>query len=155
MDREIKFRAWDRNRKIMLYPPPPIDSMIMAREGSPGGKHARIPNGTETRSFPAYMTWDGRCYIDGIYQDLKWLQFTGLWDANGKEIWEGDIVIAPGARQAMAVQYQAPSFIMRAKTASGGWSKAWSEFVLSPNQKQFQEVIGNVCEHPELLGHDT
>jgi len=54
--REIKFRAWDKNRKEMC--PDCINSM-----GNPNWRAGKI-----------------------------FMQFTGLHDKNGKEIYEGDVV---------------------------------------------------------------
>ncbi len=74
-------------------------------------------------------------------------QFTGLKDKNGKEIYEGDIVIISGAKQAMFVLYQPPSFVMKVSKKN----KSWSEFNLAPEENQFFEVVGNIYENPELL----
>lgn len=76
-------------------------------------------------------------------------QYTGLTDKNGKEIYEGDIV-SHGGGKGMAVIYQPPKFVMKEKIKKG-FSACWSEFTLSPDQNQFEEVIGNIYEHGELL----
>lgn len=69
MSREIKFKAWDNINKKMILPPHPFDS-------NPGES----------------MTFDGRTYHNGVYQDYTFLQFVGLQDINGVDIYDGDIV---------------------------------------------------------------
>lgn len=113
-----------------------------------------------------FRTWDGEQMIspDYIGRDGKarWsensipqytdkvMQFTGLRDKNGKQIWEGDIVRSPGGPIQGIVVWQAPSFVMKDKLKSG-YSKRWTEFFVAPGHKQLQEVIGNIYENPELV----
>mgnify|MGYP001575772868 CR=1 FL=1 len=82
-----------------------------------------IPNGTKS---------DNGIYI--------FMQFTGLLDKNGKEIYEGDILKYDG--ETRVVIYEAPSFELQLKeTRAFAWDN-WAEF---------GEVIGNIHENPELL----
>lgn len=77
----------------------------------------------------------------------KIMQFTGLLDKNGKEIYEGDIVTFSDAieNKKVVIEYIAPSFRY---TVHGGKVDGitfdligWSTW----------EIIGNIYENPELL----
>ena len=139
--REIKFRAWDNKKKKWLL----------------GYNYKELGGFSLTGELVLLGEWSAVidrflfCRDGYKFDDLKIMQFTGLKDKNGKEIYEGDLVISPGAKQAMWVEYQAPSFVMRCKTEGGSKSKSWCEFALAPTENQVQEIIGNIYENKELL----
>lgn len=128
MSREIKFRAWDRTVNTMC--------------------------GVGEIHFCA-----GGLLIEGMGvhlgknkpndESIVLMQYTGLKDKNNKEIYEGDIV-KHGDFNALVV-YQAPSFVMKKKQRN----KTWWEFISAPFTSQFEEVIGNIYENPELVETDN
>lgn len=64
------------------------------------------------------------------------MQFTGLLDKNGKEIYEGDIIeweVRPGTKDRMAMEFFSDL-------------QTWKPYI-----NQTSEVIGNIYSNPELL----
>ena len=81
---------------------------------------------------------------------LDWdtpLQYTGLTDKNGKEIYEGDIVIdVPNKKEGWraAIAWADVSFYLsKEHPAERDFYELW--------QRNRLEVIGNIYENPELL----
>ena len=70
----------------------------------------------------------------------EWMQYTGLKDKNGKEIYEGDILDNEGARQKYEVIFHNGCFCI----SQGGLG--YHIF----NEKKV-EVIGNIYENKDLL----
>jgi uncharacterized phage protein (TIGR01671 family) len=91
-----------------------------------------------------------------MLNDVVLMQFTGLHDKNGKEIWEGDIVrrevcspddMAYGAYgYAGIVKWERGKFVIECDEDNSFYDHmgdlfSWNEL----------EVIGNIHENPELL----
>ena len=119
--RKIKFRAWDSNAKKLILPND--NCRIHFNEGLPYG----------------ILKWDGNILI---HEDIL-MQYTGLKDKNGKEIYEGDIVNADDDVE--IVQYEGYGFlpfINQVPCAIDAYSE-WEYTTI--------EIIGNIYENHELL----
>ena len=120
MQRIIKFRAWDSFRKEMLYDAVTFEQ----REGYIGVNVINPVTGKRT----------------------DYMQYTGLLDSCGKEIYEGDIVkhnYGFGHGKG-AVEYIPPEFMLTDENGD-----LCSE-LLGRTIAEI-EVIGNIYKNPELL----
>lgn len=79
------------------------------------------------------------------YTDYEWMQYTGLKDKNGKEIYEGDILEFSGNVVALGiVKYNENFATFQACNGNSGW--------LFGNESGTSiEIIGNIYENPELV----
>jgi uncharacterized phage protein (TIGR01671 family) len=116
MSREIKFRAWDKCRETM-----PSNAKWV---------EFRIINGTLSA-----VNYD----YEGNEQQLPIMQFTGLKDKNGVDIYEGDILENTNP----IWKTEIISFAMSWGESNGCWDG------FSP--KEDFEIIGNIHANPELL----
>ncbi len=119
MSREIKFRAWDKDDKRMF------------QNVTVGNKLAVIVWDEEDEEMTYYTTTP----TNGSFE---FMQFTGLLDLHGKEIYEGDILEAGNG----SMRHRSAG-VMEWHNDKG----KWTEF--SPLNRF--EVIGNIYEHPDLL----
>ncbi|TLF43596.1 YopX family protein [Lacticaseibacillus zeae] len=126
MKREIKFRAYSSHNHKM-YPVSNIEWDIDGR---------------------IWVTADdGKNGIELIDEEAHLMQFTGLKDKNGREIYEGDVldiglrnqdgkpVVAPVSYETYAAGY----------VLDNGGNGIWQRLTKDC------EVIGNIFENPELL----
>ena len=76
------------------------------------------------------------------------MQFTGLHDKNGKEIWEGDLVKKED-RLPYKVVFDKGCFTVAPLGEDGKWYAASGLYLATFHGEL--EVIGNIYENPELL----
>jgi len=130
--REIKFRAWNTNRKRMHTAEEMGEDQLTL---SPDGRGFINVHGTSTK-------------LSQYLPHLLPMQFTGLCDKNSKEIWEGDIIIhdnhirSAGHFKIDWDKYKAGWVLLGVGKEKAMWLKDWSA--------DFVEIIGNIHENPEL-----
>lgn len=82
------------------------------------------------------------------------MQYTGLHDKNGKEIYEGDVV-TDGNKDLWAIRYsnEDMGFVFQNPTDKSNFNTmGWLQTNdLRQNEDSIFEVIGNVFENPELI----
>ena len=122
MQREIKFRVWDKHTKTFIY----------------FGDKFWFDDTANTITFQCSSVLGER---DPDGNRFVLLQFTGLRDKNEKEIYEGDIVKIIGALNA-EIYWDFGSWQLRNKGRAGG---------LLFNLNDHLEVIGNIYQDSHLL----
>jgi uncharacterized phage protein (TIGR01671 family) len=125
MKREIKFRAW----------------------------HSKAKNWVMKCDIPKCFVEDDDCVVFDAPRHIKLSQYTGLKDANGKEIYEGDILDSGGEDGYLG------------ELVFVAWNQDELQWVVSTEDCDFRdclrscfadksivwEVVGNIYENPKLL----
>lgn len=147
MNRDIKFRAWDNKYKYMNY------KVLVGMWGE---------DVLDDKNYTACAMWidpknvDYKCephwgHFEPYHKDIELMQYTGLKDINGKEIFEGDIIeggyLNPLTGEFLSrkyiVEYENAQFIGKIISHTP-YGDTWLHFIKG-------EVIGNIYENLELL----
>ena len=139
MKREIKFRVWDHNTDTMMIP----DNFEFC-----DGEICWIDAGREAGP---------KSGNDGDPGQFEIMQYVGLHDKNGREIYEGDILKVTsedGESYVAAVKWfgdeDYPAFDLEGIPVAWNYdANALATIFQSGVEKC--EVIGNIFENPELL----
>ena len=107
--REIKFRAWDKENEAMVY-----------------------PKGILFDARVVYFS----CGTLEPHEGYELMQYTGLNDKNGTEIYEGDILLSGDLVDVVTF-------------SEGCFHLKNAGYLIS--ELRVYEVIGNIYENPELL----
>ena len=139
MSRDIKFRGWDSVNEVML----PVES-INFREG-----YVSLNEGDNSLTDTLEM--------------IELMQYTGLKDKNGKEIYEGDILRCKCLKKCKldscaekVIQYKNSIIEWWESGCNLGYrlrdSKGKTMMIKPTHLRTMEvEVIGNIYENPELL----
>ena len=132
--REIKFRAWDKTYSLMNY------------KVQVGNTDYADQNYTCNSIWVDYGDNNSVGWINADEKCIELMQYTGLKDKNGKEIYEGDIIefYFLGSDEKAEIVYnedRAMFCLQYNKNKLNGWH-------LNPSK---YNVLGNIYENPELL----
>lgn len=134
MSREIKFRAWDSVHNRMIY----LKDCVSFGYSNEFDTYELYfeENNLRCRGYYEFDDDFGINIVDET--DLPVMQYTGLKDKNGVEIYEGDLILIGEKRRKVEVIFK-----------DGSFGYLYNNICV-PFQYQSPEVIGNIYEDKEV-----
>lgn len=150
MNRVIKFRAWDIENKKMIYDFANFSSgnIIDVPEGR-WSHELRLTNKNEIKASLNFKSNDA--FETKRIEYIPTMQYTGLEDKNGVEIYEGDIIEELWLSPVSGEKYPLRMAVFRDIT--GAWRVKYPNGTLGNVHllRKRIEVIGSIYENSELL----
>ena len=138
--REIKFRAWDNFNNRMIQNDRILKICFVKSNHIPSlvvYSNRNIENHTEIRE-------NDKQYCS----EFELMQYTGLKDKNGKEIYEGDILTSAFSKRIVIFDENTCSFMLKDIDLRN------ELFSLTKEKSKNLEIIGNIYENKDLIGDE-
>ena len=134
MSRDIKFRLWSKIGKKFIKTDDPDLNFVINSDGY----------------LYSIENFYGEIYVS-LQLDIVVLQFTGLQDINGKDIYEGDI-LKYNFPYDERLKHVSPVKFLETEASFGIKDIYGNEIPLYRiTANNYFEVVGNIYENPELL----
>lgn len=136
MSRDIKFRVWHKQNKVMMW----LKQIVWFPDSEE--RITAFPFDQREKNFTGSL-----CH-------LEMMEYTGINDKNGREIFEGDIVF-DGFVHKVVVQHQG-SWQLKRDYSGLDDGEPYTGTFYTPLWMWIEkintiEVVGNIYENPELL----
>ena len=138
--RDIKFRAWDSFNNRMIQNDRILKICFVRSDHIPSlvvYSNRNIENHTEIReNYKQYCN------------EFELMQYTGLKDKNGKDIYEGDILTSAFSKRIVIFDENTCSFMLKDIDLRN------ELFSLTKEKSKNLEIIGNIYENKDLIGDE-